>query len=45
MKYRVEGVDNLIKEIENKEEKALVYCAEYLQNQLKEEIQKDSYDT
>ena len=45
MKYTVQWVDKFIKKIEMTSTRALMYCGEYLQSKLREEIRKDSYDT
>lgn len=45
MKYTVEGVDKFIQKVKKDYNHALLYCAEYLQGKIREEIQVDSYDT
>lgn len=45
MKYYVENIDKVIKDIEIKSWKALMKCWTYLEWKLKEEVGKDSYDT
>jgi len=45
MYYKIEGIENVIKEIENKSKKALGRCGDYLEEKLKDEVSKDSYDT
>ena len=45
MKYSVKGVDKFIKSMERDATKALLYCGEYLQGKLREQIEIDSYDT
>lgn len=45
MKYRVDNINNVINDVINKSEKALLQCWIYLEWKLKNEIQNDSYDT
>lgn len=45
MQYKVDGVDKFIKHIKVDANRALLYCAEYLQWKIREEIEVDSYDT
>lgn len=45
MKYTVEGVDKFIKQVKMDANKALLYCGEYLQGKLREQLSIDSYDT
>lgn len=45
MKYYVENIDKVIKDIEIKSWKALMKCWKYLEWKLREEVGKDSYDT
>lgn len=46
MRYNaVQGVDKFIKDLGDKTNKALLYCGEYLQGKLREQIEVDSYDT
>ena len=45
MKYTVQGADKFIKKIQMTSTRALMYCGEYLQGKLQDELRKDSYDT
>lgn len=45
MKYTVEGVDKFIKQLHIDTNKALLYCGEYLQGKIREQLSVDSYDT
>lgn len=46
MKYGVvKGVDKFIRDVKRDANKALLYCGEYLQGKLREQIEVDSYDT
>ena len=44
MKYTVEGLDKVLKNLKMESDKALEYCGEYLAGKLKEQVEEDSYD-
>lgn len=46
MRYNtVKGVDKFIRDLKADTNKALLYCGEYLQGKLREQLEVDSYDT
>lgn len=45
MKYTVDWLDNILKKIKKDSNRALMYCWEYLEWKIKEQLQEDSYDT
>lgn len=45
MKYKVEWLNNLLKNINKSTDTALMKCWLYLESRLKEQMRKDSYDT
>ena len=45
MKYRVENIDKVLADVEKKSWNALLKVWMYLEQKIKQEVQKDSYDT